>query len=123
MASFRCHGSSASADERSDRSRREPGLVVHRQLDGHKGYIGVINLEFFVLDFRVFLVEFFVQKQKVELDKGVNGYAAHGKEIKHKHQVAEIDKSLVLSNCHWPLAGADKTCAWRRSFQAGTSTS
>jgi hypothetical protein len=34
----------------------------------------------------------------VKLQQGVNGYACHGKEINKKHQVAEIDESLVLKS-------------------------
>jgi trimethylamine:corrinoid methyltransferase-like protein len=32
----------------------------------------------------------------VELQEAVNGYRAHGNEVNEEHQVAEIDKSLVL---------------------------
>jgi hypothetical protein len=41
-------------------------------------------------------VEFLVQVQQVELQEGVNRHAAHSNKVNKEHQVAEIDKCLIL---------------------------
>jgi hypothetical protein len=41
-------------------------------------------------------VEAFVQKEQVKLQDGIDGHTHHSDEIDQQHQVAEINKGLIL---------------------------
>jgi len=71
-------------------------FVKHGQLHGYEGHYFGSQVVLAVRNFGIGFVVAFVQVKEVKLQEGVDGNAAHGNKIHQEHQVAEIDKSLVL---------------------------